>query len=245
MTVTAETPLASAIEELIAANHILAMEGVLDAYGHVSIRHPQDPTRFLLSCSRSPELVGEKDIMEFGLDGESVRPDKRSPYLERFIHAAFYEKRPEIQAVVHSHAEDVLPFTVTKAPLRPVMHSAISMGKQAPVWDSEHEFGATNLLVANVAQGHSLAKRLDQNQVVLMRGHGFAAAGTTLFQVVATSVYLPKNARVLMNALRLGEVKYITDGEIEKRSRAEVSYPGQVPRAWEYWKSRAAAAERR
>jgi len=231
--------LESAIEELITANHILGFERVLDAYGHVSIRHPQDPTRFLLSCSRSPELVGEKDIMEFGLDGEPIGPDDRSPYVERFIHAGVYQARPDVNAVVHSHAEDVLPFTITKMPLRPVLQTATKCGKEPPVWDIHDEFGDTNLLVGNLAQGHSLAKRLGDNKIVLMRGHGFAAGGSTLFNAVDMSVHLPLNARVLMNALRLGDVTYTTDGEIAQSPAGQGLYPGKVPRVWEYWKARA------
>lgn len=244
MSVASET--SAAIEELVAANHILALENVLDAYGHVSLRNPNDPSRFFLSCSRSPELVTEEDIMEFGLDGEAVGDDKRSPYLERFIHSAILEANPEVNAVVHSHAEEVLPFTVTQIPLRPVFHTASVMGAEASVWDIHDEFGDTDLLVTNRDQGRSLAKRFGKNRVVLMRGHGFAAVGTTLYNAVSVSVNVPKNARVVMNAVRLGgEIRYVSEGEIKQRVRAETPRPGHTPRAWEYWKARAAAASRK
>ena len=228
------------IDELVDANHILGHENVCDAFGHVSVRHPTEPGHFFLSCSRSPELVSPDDIMEFGLDGETVRPDKRSPYLERYIHAGIYQARPEINAVIHSHAEDILPFSISKTlVLRPVISTAATLGGPVPVWDIRDKFGATNLLVTSVPQGQDLAQRLGRGKVVLMRGHGFAAGGSSLYDVVATAVNLPKNARVLMNALRFGEVTGLSDEELALRSTAPSQYVGQVPRAWEYWKARA------
>ncbi len=167
---------------------------MLDAYGHVSLRHPAYPDRYLLSCSRSPEWVESSDIVEFTFDGKAVGGDTRSPYLERFIHGAIYEARPEIQAVVHSHAEDLLPFSISNVPLKPVIHNASRMGAHVPVWDIRDTFGDTNLLVANLEQGRDLARALAANSVVLMRGHGFTAAGQSLLEVVGLSVYLPKNA---------------------------------------------------
>jgi len=231
-----------AIRDLVVANRILAHEGVVDAYGHVSIRNPANPERYLLSCSRSPELVQQSDIMEFELDGSPVGDDLRQPYLERFIHGAVYEARPDINAVVHSHAEDVLPFGVSPTPLRPVIHSGGFLGQSAPVWDIADNFGATNLLVVNMEQGRDLADCLDQDRVVLMRGHGFAASGLTLIDVVRTSVYLPKNARVLMNALRLGGAKYLSPEEIEKRLEMGTG-ASEALRAWQYWAIRAGCAD--
>jgi ribulose-5-phosphate 4-epimerase/fuculose-1-phosphate aldolase len=231
-----------AIRDLVVANRILAHEGVVDAYGHVSIRNPANPERYLLSCSRSPELVQQSDIMEFELDGSPVGDDLRQPYLERFIHGAVYEARPDINAVVHSHAEDVLPFGISPTPLRPVIHSGGFLGQSAPVWDIADNFGATNLLVVNMEQGRDLADCLDQDRVVLMRGHGFAASGLTLIDVVRTSVYLPKNARVLMNALRLGGPKYLSPEEIEKRLEMGTG-ASEALRAWQYWAIRAGCAD--
>lgn len=231
------------IDELVDANHILGHESVCDAFGHISVRHPGDPGRFFLSCSRSPELVTAADIMEFGLDGESVRPDTRSPYLERYIHAGIYEARPEVQAVIHSHAEDVLPFSISKTlKMRPVISTSAGIGAHTPVWDMRDAFGATNLLVSCLDHGHDLAARLASHKVVLMRGHGFAAAGTSIYDVVATAVNLPKNARVLMSALRFGDVVELSPEELAVRSTAAPYYPGMVPRAWEYWKARADGA---
>jgi HCOMODA/2-hydroxy-3-carboxy-muconic semialdehyde decarboxylase len=228
------------IGDLVIANRILAREDVLDAYGHVSIRHPLKPDRYLLSRSLSPELVTRGDIIEFMLDGSPVG-DARPPYLERFIHGAIYEARPDINAVVHSHAEDVLPFGIVTTPLQPVIHSGGFMGHRAPIWDIRDKFGDTNLLVTNMEQGRDLASVLGPERVALMRGHGFAAAGLSLADVVRLAVYLPKNARVLLNALRLGAFKPLSAGEIEKR--IAISPSGmETARAWEYWATRAGCA---
>jgi HCOMODA/2-hydroxy-3-carboxy-muconic semialdehyde decarboxylase len=229
------------IGQVVIANRILANEGVVDAYGHVSIRHPQYPERYLLACSRSPELVERGDIMEFTLDGTPHNDDRRAPYQERFIHGAIYEARPDIQAVVHAHAEDVLPFTITTTPLRPVIHSGSFMGAYVPVWDIADTFGdQTNLLVRNMAQGRDLARCLGDHNVALMRGHGFAAAARSLIEVVRMSVYVPRNARALMAGIRLGgEVKSLSAGEIAARGAGYQPYSVETWRAWEYWANRA------
>jgi ribulose-5-phosphate 4-epimerase/fuculose-1-phosphate aldolase len=154
-----------------------------------------------------------------------VRDEKRTLYLERFIHAAIYEARPTSTAVVHAHAEDILPFGVAQAtPLRPVIHSGSFMGAEVPVWDIADRFGDTNLLVANMAQGRDLARGLGGHNVVLMRGHGFAAAARSLIEVVRMSVYTPRNARALLAALALGEVKPLSRGEIDARNAGYKPY---------------------
>ena len=233
----------SAIRNLVIANRILANEEVVDAYGHVSVRHPDHPEHYLLSRSRSPELVDAGDIMEFSFDGKPVGGDKRPPYLERFIHGCIYAKRPEINAVIHSHAEEVLPFSVSLTTrMRPVVHTAGCMGAHVPLWDIRDKFGDTNLLVTNTEQGRELAAALGPNSVVLMAGHGFAAAGRSLLEVVRIAVYLPKNARVYMDALRLGEVRVLSPGEIEHKIVKDPEAPENW-RAWEYWAKRAGCAD--
>jgi HCOMODA/2-hydroxy-3-carboxy-muconic semialdehyde decarboxylase len=234
--------LTQAIRDIVVANRILANEGVVDAYGHVSMRHPNEPNRYLMSCSRSPELVTEKDIMEFMLDGTPLRGDTRIPYVERHIHGGIYEKRPDIHACVHSHAEDVLPFGIAPTPLRPVIHSGGFMGAAAPIWDIREKFGDTTLLVTNMDQGRDLAVALGNGCVTLMRGHGFAAAGVTLSDVVRISVYLPKNARVQQKAMALGGPVFLSPGEVEKR-RAINSVGPETARAWEYWATRAGVVD--
>jgi ribulose-5-phosphate 4-epimerase/fuculose-1-phosphate aldolase len=233
-----------AYRDLVIANRILAHQGVVDAYGHVSMRHPEKPDHFLLSRSRSPELVSEDDIMEFTLDGKVVGDDKRPPYLERFIHGSLYEARSDVGAVVHSHAEETLPFGITGVPLKPVIHVASSMGPNVPVWDIADKFGDhTNLLVTNVDQGRDLAGCIGQGRVALMRGHGFAAVGSTVHDVVRLSVYLPVNARIVTTALRLApSYKPLAAGEIEGRWMHNPRAP-ETWRAWEYWARRAGVSE--
>lgn len=231
-----------AVRDLVVANRILAREDVLDAYGHVSVRHPQRPDRYLLSRSLSPEHVTKDDIIEFTLDGEAVG-DKRPAYLERFLHGAIYETRPDVRAVVHSHAEDTLPFSISKTPLCCVAHVASDMGTQVPVWDIADQFGdATNLLVVNMAQGRDMARRLGENSVVLMRGHGFSAAADSLLKVVRLCVYLPCNARILLHAMRMGEFKRLSEAEIKTRDGYRSEEPA-MQRAWEYWAKRAGCAD--
>jgi len=229
------------IQDLVIANRILAREEVVDAYGHVSIRNPDNPKHFFLARSLAPELVERHDIVELGLDGQPVRDEKRALYLERFIHAAIYESRPDIHSVVHAHAEDILPFGIAQAtPLRPVIHSGSFIGANVPVWDIADKFGDTNLLVTNMEQGRDLAKCLADNNVALMRGHGFASAARSLIEVVRMSVYLPRNARALLHAKQLGgEIKYLRQGEIDARNRGYSPYSAETWRAWEYWANKA------
>ena len=227
------------LNELVIANRILANENVVDAYGHVSIRHPGKPERFFMACMlAAPEMVERADIMEFDLDSQPVN-DTRTPSIERFIHSAIYEARPEVQAVVHAHAEDILPFGITDVPLRPVIHSGSFIGTHVPVWDIADNFGDTNLLVSNTAQGRDLARCLGNNNVALMRGHGFAAAARSLIDVVRLSVYLPRNARVQLAAMRIGKFKPLSEGEIALRAAGYKPYSEQTWRAWHYWASRA------
>jgi ribulose-5-phosphate 4-epimerase/fuculose-1-phosphate aldolase len=229
------------IGDLVIANRILAREEVVDAYGHISVRHPQDPRRFFLARSVAPDLVEREDVVELGLDGQPVRDEKRALYLERFIHAAIYEARPDVNSVVHAHAEDVLPFGIAPAtPLRPVIHSGSFIGAEVPVWDIADRFGDTNLLVTNMEQGRDLAKCLGGSNVALMRGHGFASAARSLIEAVRMSVYLPRNARAQLRALQLGgEIRYLSPGEIDARNRGYSPYSLETWRAWEYWANKA------
>src|SRR5690349_15098450 len=237
------TDLPALIRDLVVANRILASENVVDAYGHVSVRHPQKPDRFLIAASLAPELVGDADILELNLDGTPVNSDGRPLYHERFIHGGIYEARPDVQAVVHAHSEDVLPFTISKTPLRPVIHSGSFIGQHVPVWDIADRFGATNMLVTNMEQARDLAGVLGKNNVALMRGHGFSAAARSLIEVVRMSVYVPRNARVQMAAMRLGEVKPLSRGEIDARNAGYKPHSPETWRAWEYWATRAGCEE--
>jgi HCOMODA/2-hydroxy-3-carboxy-muconic semialdehyde decarboxylase len=233
------------IQDLVIANRILAQEEVVDAYGHVSVRHPDNPNRFLIARSLAPELVGREDIVELDLDSQPVGDERRSLYLERFIHAAVFAVRPDVMAVVHAHAEDTLPFGIAQGTtLRPVIHSGSFIGPAVPVWDIADNFGDTNLLVTNMAQANDLAKCLGGNAVALMRGHGFAAAAHSLIEVVRLSVYLPRNARALIRARQLGgEIKYLSQGEIDTRNRGYSPYSVETWRTWEYWANKAGCGD--
>ncbi len=235
---------AALLRELVIANRILARENVVDAYGHVSMRHPETPNRFLMAASIAPEMVEEKDIIEFNLDCTPAHPDSRPLYHERFIHGALYETRPDVQAIVHAHSEDVLPFSIAAIPLRPVIHSGSFMGSTVPVWDIADRFGpSTNMLVTDMEQGRDLARCLGDNNVALMRGHGFSAAARSLIEVVRMAVYVPRNARVQMNALRLGtDIKALHDGEVAARNSGYKPYSLETRRAWRYWAHKADCA---
>lgn len=228
-----------AIQELVIANRILANENVIDDFGHVSVRHPVDPNRYFLSCSRSPQLVTREDIIEYTLDGEPVSDTGgRRLYAERPIHGAIYAARPDVHSVSHHHARPVLPFTVTKHKLRPVFHMGSVIGKNVPLWDSQDEFGDTNMLVDSWAMGVSLAKTLGDNTVVLMARHGASVVASSIRDLVFTSVYLKSTAEVLLQSLPLGEPSYLTDGEIDKTSKLLRS-PLSQNRAWQYYLKRA------
>jgi ribulose-5-phosphate 4-epimerase/fuculose-1-phosphate aldolase len=232
------------VRDLVVANRILARENVVDAYGHVSVRPPDDPQRFLLATSVAPEMVEEDHIVAFNLDCTPVRHDGRPLYHERFIHGGIYEARPDVQAVVHAHAEDVLAFSISATALRPVIHSGSFMGAHVPVWDMADRFGPdTNMLVTNMEQARDLARCLGPNNVALMRGHGFSAAARSLIEVVRMAVYIPRNARVQMNALRLGgEIRPLHDGEIAARDLGYKPYSLETRRAWRYWAHKAGCA---
>ena len=230
------------LDELVIANRILANENIVDAYGHVSVRNPNNPMQFFMSRSLAPQLVERADIMEFDLEGKPLGGDTRSPYLERFIHSGIYEARPDVVAVVHAHAEDILPFGITKAPLRPVIHSGSFIGRHVPVWDIADKFGDTDLLVRNASQGRDLALCLGDNNVALMRGHGFAASGRSIIEVTRMSVYLPRNARAQLAAMQIGEFKPLSDGEIATRDAGYKPYSDQTWRTWQYWAGNAGCA---
>ena len=212
-------PIERARRDVVIANRILAHQKVLDAYGHVSLRHPTDPTKFLLAVSCSPGMVNVNDVIAYNMDGSPAQPETRPLYLERFIHGGVYEKRPDVMAVLHSHADDLLPFSISKTTrFRPVIHAVGDIGHEVPVWDIADKFGDdTNLLVTNVDHGRDLAQCLGCNRMALMRAHGFVLAGLSASDLVRLAVYIPRNARALMHAMQMGEYKALSRGEIEAR----------------------------
>jgi HCOMODA/2-hydroxy-3-carboxy-muconic semialdehyde decarboxylase len=228
---------ARVLDELVTANRILAREGVVDAFGHASIRHPDRPDRFCMSRARAPECIEVEDLMEFMLEGEPIEAAGRKPYAERYIHGAIYEARPDVRAVVHSHSPGVIPFGLTATPLRPVMHMCASMGTDVPVWDSRTRFGDTNLLVTDMPVARDLAAALGGRAVALMRGHGCVVAGQSLREVVFNAVYLELNAVLQLQASRLGDITFLSDGEVSAVLATRRSFTYE--RAWERWCQRA------
>jgi len=234
----APLPNLTEFRRLIAANRILARENVVDAFGHVSVRDPREPDRYVMSRSRSPELIEFEDLMEFRLDGTPVEARGRTPYGERMIHGAIYAARSDVNAVVHNHSYAVLPFTVAETRLRPVIHMASIIGAQIPVWDIRAAFGDTDMLVRTMDQGRSLAGTLGRNTCVLMRGHGAVVVGPGVKEVVMTSFYLQVNAQVQLQALGLGEITPLSSAEIVLSHETQFS-PLAIDRAWEYFCQRA------
>ena len=230
--------LVNVLQEIVVANRILAREDVVDAFGHVSVRHPENQDRYLMSRSRSPELVTIEDIMEFSLTGENIGDDTRKPYAERHIHGAIFEKRQDVNAVVHNHSHAVIPFSVTDTPLRPLMHVTGVIGEHVPVWDIEEKFGSTSLLVTNMQQGRDLADKMGSAAVILMRGHGCAIAATNLRAAVLTAIYTQVNAKLQLQAMSLGDVKYLSAEEISLTPETLVGALA-MERAWEYFERRA------
>jgi HCOMODA/2-hydroxy-3-carboxy-muconic semialdehyde decarboxylase len=227
---------AALLQDLVDANHILFREGVLDAFGHVSVR--SGPDRFLLSASVAPAMVRAEDILDFDLDGRCHGDRRRAVYAERFIHAEIYRARPDVQAVVHSHAPSVLPFSlVGNARLRPVCHMSGFLREGAPVFDVRNVAGLTSdMLVRNRELGADLARTLGNEAVVLMRGHGSTVVGPSLKVAVYRAIYTEVNARIQLDAQRLGAPVYLTAGEAEATARANEA---QVERPWQLWLARA------
>ena len=223
------------IEDLVAANRILAAQGIFDAFGHVSVRHPRDPNRFLLARSVAPELVTADDILEYDLDAVPVNLNGRAQYSERFIHAAIYKRRADVNAIVHNHSRAVIPFGVSSVPIRPVFHNAAFIGDGLPVFDIRDAAGITDMLVSDAERGAALARSLSDEPAVLMRGHGVAVVGPSLRHAVGRSIYLEANARVQLEAIGLGgEVTYLAPEEAAEVMK--LGENGGYERAWELWK---------
>lgn len=225
------------IEDLVCANHILFDQGIVDAFGHVSVRHDKDPGRFLLARNMAPATVTPDDIVEFKLDGSPVNAGGRAIYLERFIHGEIYRARPDVHAIVHSHSPTVLPFSVVKnTPFRPVCHMSGFLGAGTPIFEIRETAGdATDLLIRDGKLGAALAQKLGEASFVLMRGHGSTVVGPTLKHAVYRAVYAEVNAQLQVGAMRLGEVTYLSQGEADTACR---NIETQIERPWALWKMR-------
>ena len=224
------------IDDLVSANHILFKEGVVDGFGHVSMRDERDPERFLLSKSIAPATVTARDVMEFGMDGEPLNPRGRKPYLERTIHSEIYRARPDVQAIVHSHSPALIPFGITGTSLRPVFHMSGFLGSATPIFEIREAGGpATDMLIRDRKLGAALARTLGAAPFALMRGHGSVAVGATLKQVVYRAIYAEVNARLQSEALRLGTITFLNEQEAANASRTNDSV---IDRPWGLWKAR-------
>jgi ribulose-5-phosphate 4-epimerase/fuculose-1-phosphate aldolase len=218
-------------------NRILAHEGVLDAFGHVSMRHPTNPNRYFLSRSRAPELVEPDDVLEYDLDSNAVKKTDQRLYAERVIHGEVYKARPDVMAVVHHHAPAVMPFCISGVALQPVMHLGAIIGHKVPMWDQYDEFGDTNLLLVKPEEGASLARALGQAPLVLMKGHGATVVGASIQELVFRAIYSCRNAEYQFAAQMLGKVSPLRTGEVEKSSQIN-AMPTANFRTWEYWSVR-------
>lgn len=225
------------LEDLALANKILVNEGVLDGFGHISVRHPHNPGRFLISRSMAPALVEVEDILEVDLEGHVHDAQGRKTYVERFIHGSIYKARPDVMSVIHSHSPAVIPFGVTGARLRPICHMSGFLGAVTPVYEIRYSAGvSTDLLISSQALGESLAKVLGASNVALMRGHGSVTVGSSIKQAVFRGIYTESNARLQSEASRLGEINYLTDEEAQATSDMNDRH---LDRPWEMWKRNA------
>jgi ribulose-5-phosphate 4-epimerase/fuculose-1-phosphate aldolase len=235
-------PLAEARQELATANRVLANEGVLDAFGHISIRHPRDPGRYLISRYGAAELMTPSDILELTLDSKPVEPTGARLFSELVIHGCIYQARPDVHSVCHHHAVSVLPYCITGVELVPVMHLGASLGGKVPFWDSRDEFGDTPLVVTKPEEGRSLARALGEHWMVLLRRHGATVAGRSLRECVFRSIYTCRNAELQSRAMGIGSISTLSAGEAEMCSHHSLT-PRTLGRAWEYWTHRLQKAE--
>src|SRR5262249_24333844 len=231
------SPLDEVRYELALASRMLANEGVLDAFGHVSLRHPSDPERYLLPRSRSPQHTEPSDVLEFTLDSEPVKPATEKLFAERVIHGCIYEARPDVMAVCHHHAAAVLPFTIANVPIVPVFHLGAATGEDMPFWDQRDEFGDTNLLVVKPEEGRSLARALGQRPAVVMTQHGAPVVGRDVRELVSRCIFMCQNAQFQLQAQMLGKVVPLSSGETRLAGSIN-SLPNVVGRTWEYWSMR-------
>ena len=230
-------PVAAAlIADLAAASRILVAQGVVDAFGHVSMRHPQAPERYLMARALAPALVTPDDIIEYDLDGNPCNAAGRSSFLERFIHGEIYRARPDIHSVVHSHSPSVIPFGLVGVPMQAMFHNAAFIAEGVPVFDIRKKFGATDMLVSNAPKGVALAAVMGRKNVALMRAHGSVACGPTLQTAVFRAVYTEVNARIQhwAAALKGGAPIAALDPE-EGRLSDAVNQTAGV-RAWDLWR---------
>lgn len=225
------------IDDLVVANHILVNEGVLDGFGHISVRHDKDPNIFLIARSMAPALVTSEDILQCNLAGEIIDELGRTSYVERFIHSEIYKVRPDVNSIIHSHSPAVIPFGVTGERLRPICHMSGFLGSRTPVYEIRASVGNhSDLLIRNQSLGFDLAKVLGDNAVALLRGHGNVCVGHSIQQAVYRAIYTENNAKLQLQAKPLGEITYLS--EDEAKATADMN-DQHLDRPWQMWKLRA------
>ena len=232
------------IADLVTANHILAAQGIVDGFGHISVRSVKNPNHYFISRSKAPALVSADDIMEIDLDDNPIDARGRSSYLERFIHSEIYKARPDVMSVVHSHSAAVIPFGVSQVQLRPVSHMAGFLVGAVPVFEIRNAGGnETDMLIRNKELGAALAKTLGNRTVVLLRGHGDVVVGNSIKTAVLHAVYTDLDARLESDALKLcGKITFLNETEAAKIGEINDQ---QVDRPWDLWKRNAQALEER
>jgi ribulose-5-phosphate 4-epimerase/fuculose-1-phosphate aldolase len=228
---------ADVLADLAAASHILAAQGVVDGFGHVSMRHPSTPDRYLMARSIAPALVTPADIIEYDLDSNPCNANGRGSFLERFIHGEIYKARPDIMSIVHSHSPSVVPFGLVGVPMRAMFHNAAFIAAGVPVFDIRDRFGATDMLVGNGAKGVALAEVMGNKDIVLMRAHGAVACGPTLQAAVFRAVYTEVNARIQHWTLALGGGAPLAALDEEEGRLADAVNQGAGRRAWDLWRT--------
>jgi ribulose-5-phosphate 4-epimerase/fuculose-1-phosphate aldolase len=224
--------------DLVAAYRILAAQGVIDAYGHVSLRSPRDPQRYYLARSIAPELVTVDDMIEYDLDSRPLEDRGRESMRERFIHGEIFKTRPEVMAVVHNHSPSVVPFSVTGVPMRALFHMASFVADGLPNFEIRDVQPGSDLLVKTPHLGNALASTLGQKPAALMRGHGSVVVGENLPRAVGRSIYLELSARLQMQALLLagpgGRITYMDAAEVKASDPVQ-----NYARAWPMWRAKA------
>lgn len=228
----------AAIEELVIANHILYEQNAVDGYGHISVRNPANPNTFFLARSVAPSTVKIDDIIEFDMSGNALNGDARTPYGERFIHSGILKNRPDLNSVIHGHAPPILPYGLTGTTLRPVYHMSSFLGEGAPIFEIRNFAKPnpdTDMFVSNVDLGDALSKTMGSQYFVLMRGHGYAAGGDSIKKAVFRAIYAIQNASIQSEAMKMGQVQYLTPGEAVI---SQETIEKTIGRPWQLWTER-------
>ena len=229
------------IDDLVSANHILVNEGVLDGFGHISVRHDKNPELFLIARSMAPALVTNSDIVYCNLDGEVIHPNGAKSYVERFIHSEIYKLRPDVHSIIHSHSPAIIPFGVTGERLRPICHMSGFLGAVTPVYEIRNSVGdSSDLLIRTQSLGRDLAHTLGHHAVALLRGHGNVCVGYSIQQAVYRAIYTENNAKLQLQAKPLGEITFLTEDEAQATAEMNDQH---LDRPWQMWKRKAQMAQ--